>query len=179
MPSATIHEQMPVPAAQVFNLLHDYSRRLEWDTLLCEARLTRGHTQAGPEATSLCVGRPWFGLIGIETRYIAFKPAEIAAVEMINHPPFFGSFAAPSAIRTTRTDRRSLTSSISLPDRAGYAGFFTRSCSGSFSGRRGGGFGRSRPSSPYLRGELTTKTEQSRCRRRSPLAIHRLHIRSS
>jgi hypothetical protein len=94
MPSATIHEQMPVPAAQVFNLLHDYSRRLEWDTLLCEARLTRGHTQAGPEATSLCVGRPWFGLIGIETRYIAFKPAEIAAVEMINHPPFFGSFAA-------------------------------------------------------------------------------------
>lgn len=94
MPSATVQQPMPVPAAAVFNLLHDYSRRLKWDTLLCEARLTRGHTRAGPGATSLCVGRPWFGLIGIETRYVTFRPAEIAAVEMINRPPFFESFAA-------------------------------------------------------------------------------------
>lgn len=94
MPAATIQAQMPVPAADVFHLLHDYSRRLEWDTLLCEARLTRGHTQAGQGATSLCVGRPWFGLIGIETRYVTFRPAEIAAVEMINRPPFFEHFAA-------------------------------------------------------------------------------------
>jgi hypothetical protein len=94
MPSATVQQQMPVASAKVFALLHDYSRRLEWDTLLCEARLTRGHQQAGPGATSLCVGKPWFGLIGIETRYITFKPGEIAAVEMINRPPFFDSFAA-------------------------------------------------------------------------------------
>lgn len=85
---------MPVPASAVFTLLHDYSRRLEWDTLLREARLTRGHQQAGPGATSLCVGKPWFGLIGIETRYVTFKPGEIAAVEMINRPPFFDHFAA-------------------------------------------------------------------------------------
>lgn len=94
MPSATIKQQMPVPSAAVFRLLHNYSRRLEWDTLLCEARLTRGHQQAEPGATSLCVGKPWFGLIGIETRYITFKPGEIAAVEMINRPPFFDHFAA-------------------------------------------------------------------------------------
>ena len=94
MPSATIQEQMPSSAAQVFALLHDYSRRLEWDTLLCEARLTRGHQQAGPGATSLCVGKPWFGLIGIETRYVTFKPGEVAAVEMINRPLFFDHFAA-------------------------------------------------------------------------------------
>jgi len=94
MPAATIQEQMPVPAADVFDLLHDYSRRLEWDTLLCEASLTRGHTQAGPGATSLCVGKPLFGVIGIETRYVTFRPSEIAAVEMINRPPFFESFAA-------------------------------------------------------------------------------------
>ena len=37
---------MPVSAAEVFTLLHDYSRRLEWDTLLADARLTRQHTQA-------------------------------------------------------------------------------------------------------------------------------------
>lgn len=85
---------MPVSSADVFALLHDYSRRLEWDTLLREARLTRGHPVACLGATSLCVGRPWFGLIGIETRYVTFKPGELAAVEMINHPPFFTHFAA-------------------------------------------------------------------------------------
>lgn len=85
---------MPVSSAEVFALLHDYSRRLEWDTLLKKAYLTRGHTQASLGATSLCVGKPWFGLIGIETRYVTFKPGEIAAVEMSNRPPFFDSFAA-------------------------------------------------------------------------------------
>jgi len=94
MPYATVQQQMPVPSATVFKLLHDYSRRLEWDTLLREARLTRGHSEAGPGATSLCVGKPWFGLIGIETRYVTFKTGEIAAVEMINRPFFFDHFAA-------------------------------------------------------------------------------------
>ena len=106
MPSATVQQQMPVSSAEVFALLHDYSRRLEWDTLLREARLTRGHAQAGPSATSLCVGKPWFGLIGIETRYVTFKPGEIAAVEMINRPPFFDHFAA--SIRHQDNDGGSL-----------------------------------------------------------------------
>lgn len=94
MPTATVSQYMPCPAEKVFDLLHDYSRRLEWDTLLREARLTRGCTQAGPGATSLCVGKPAFGLIGIETRYVTFKRGVIAAVEMINCPPFFETFAA-------------------------------------------------------------------------------------
>lgn len=106
MPSATVQQQMPVSAAEVFTLLHDYSRRLEWDTLLSEARLTRDHEQAGPGATSLCIGKPWFGLIGIETRYVTFKPGEIAAVEMINRPPFFDHFAA--SIRHQDNDAGSL-----------------------------------------------------------------------
>lgn len=94
MPSATITQAMPCPAAEVFALLHDYSRRLEWDTLLREARLTRGHAVAEKGATSLCVGKPLGGLIGIETRYVTFTPGQIAAVEMINRPPFFAEFAA-------------------------------------------------------------------------------------
>ena len=85
---------MPRPSAEVFALLHDYDRRLEWDTLLREARLTRGHTIAEKGGTSLCVGKPFFGLIGIETCYLTFVPGSIAAVEMINRPPFFEHFAA-------------------------------------------------------------------------------------
>ena len=79
---------------EVFSLLHAYERRLEWDTLLHEARLTRGHAVATKGATSLCVGKPFFGLIAIETRYLTFKEGEIAAVTMINRPPFFEAFSA-------------------------------------------------------------------------------------
>ncbi|MEK7950259.1 SRPBCC family protein [Luteolibacter soli] len=94
MPSATVSYPMPCSSAVVFELLHDYDRRLEWDTLLREARLTRGHTVAEKGATSLCVGKPFFGWIGIETRYLTFVPGSIAAVEMINRSPFFEHFAA-------------------------------------------------------------------------------------
>lgn len=94
MPIATISQRMPKPSAEVFALLHDYSRRLEWDTLLREARLTGGHQVAKLGATSLCVGKPLGGLIGIESEYVVFKPGVLAAVKMINHPPFFERFAA-------------------------------------------------------------------------------------
>lgn len=94
MPSATVSHPMPCSSAVVFELLHDYDRRLEWDTLLREAQLTRGNTVAAKGATSLCVGKPFFGLIGVETRYLTFVPGSIAAVEMINRPPFFEHFAA-------------------------------------------------------------------------------------
>ena len=94
MPSASVTQQMPSPAAEVFDLLHDYSRRLEWDTLLREAKFTRGHTGAAVGATTLCVGRPLGGLIGIETTYIVFQRGVVAAVDMVNRPPFFDTFAA-------------------------------------------------------------------------------------
>ena len=94
MPSATVSQQMPVPSAEVFELLHDYGRRLEWDTLLKEARLTNGHTEAGVGATSLCVRKPFFGIFGIETRYVTYTEPHIAAVTLINSPPLFATFAA-------------------------------------------------------------------------------------
>jgi len=94
VPSATITESMPRDSATVFALLHDYSRRLEWDTLLREARLTRGHTVSAVGATALCVGKPLFGLIGVETRYVTFTPGVVAAVRMINAAPFFETFSA-------------------------------------------------------------------------------------
>ena len=94
MPTASITEKMPCGSVVVFDLLHDYSRRLEWDTLLREARFTRGHTIAKTGATTLCVGKPLFGIIGIETTYLTFTRGVIAAVNMINRPPFFDSFAA-------------------------------------------------------------------------------------
>jgi Polyketide cyclase / dehydrase and lipid transport len=94
MLTVTITQVMPQPSSVVFDLLHDYGRRLEWDTLLCEARLTRGHQQAAKGATSMCVEKFFFGMIGIETEYLTFKQGSIAAVKMINRPLFFESFSA-------------------------------------------------------------------------------------
>jgi Polyketide cyclase / dehydrase and lipid transport len=94
MPTTSIAQPMPCGRAEVFALLHDYRRRLEWDTLLSSAELNQGHVAAGLGATSLCVGKRWLGRIGIETEYVTWREGELAAVRMINQPPFFGSFAA-------------------------------------------------------------------------------------
>ncbi len=107
---------MPCRSTVVFDLLHDYSRRLEWDTLLREARFTRGHTVAGVGATTVCVGRPMFGLIGIETIYVTFTPGVIAAVSMINRPPFFDSFAASMRHQDT-ADGSSVTYKLAFKSR--------------------------------------------------------------
>ncbi len=43
MRKATISQQMPVRSSEVFELLHDYDRRLEWDTMLKKARYEKGN----------------------------------------------------------------------------------------------------------------------------------------
>ena len=85
---------LPAPSAAVFDLLHDYDRRLEWDTLLQAAYLADGHTTARRGATSVCVGRASLGGIALKTVYVAFERPGVAAVRMINTPPFFASWAA-------------------------------------------------------------------------------------
>jgi len=94
MQRAVVRQVMPVSAEAVFDVVHDLRVRLQWDTLLSEARMTRGSRQPGLGETSLCRAKPWLGGIGIETRYVTFRPGEVAAVQMINHPPMFSSFNA-------------------------------------------------------------------------------------
>lgn len=94
MPGGIVKQQMPARSAEVFRLLHDYDRRLQWDTLLRKAYLTSEHEAACKGATSCCVGKPCFGLIAMHTRYIAFDEPKMAAVKLINRPLFFESFSA-------------------------------------------------------------------------------------
>ncbi len=94
MPHGSVSVLIPAPREAVFRLLHDYDRRLEWDTLLQDARLCRGWTEAQLHATSVCTGRWFLGGIAVQTEYITFKPSELAAVKMVNRPPFFEKFAA-------------------------------------------------------------------------------------
>lgn len=94
MPHGSVTDVIPAASADVFWLLHDYTRRLEWDTLLKDACLCEGFTKAGLHAVSICTGRWYLGGIAMKTEYVAFHPPHVAAVTMLNRPPFFETFAA-------------------------------------------------------------------------------------
>jgi hypothetical protein len=94
MPHGSESETIPASRAEVFRLLHDYDRRLEWDTLLQDARLCENWTEAQLHARSVCTGRWYLGGIALETEYVSFNPPEVAAVKMLNRPRPFDTFAA-------------------------------------------------------------------------------------
>ncbi|MEJ7596312.1 MAG: SRPBCC family protein [Kofleriaceae bacterium] len=94
MRRGSVTATIPASAAAVFALVHDYGRRLEWDTLLRAAYLEPGHPVAAKGAISVCVGRRTLGGLALRTRYVAFDPPKVAAVEMINAPPLFATWAA-------------------------------------------------------------------------------------
>ena len=75
-----VSEVLPAPREVVFDVLHDYSRRLEWDTLLRAAYLDDGFNVAGKGVTSVCVGRRTLGRLALKTVYVSFERPRIAAV---------------------------------------------------------------------------------------------------
>ncbi|MBC8071131.1 MAG: SRPBCC family protein [Deltaproteobacteria bacterium] len=93
MVHARVSEEMPASCEAVFDLVHDYTRRLEWDTLLREA-FVEGGAPAGHGAIAVCSGRWLIGGLTLRTVYVSFERGEVAAVKMINAPPLFASWAA-------------------------------------------------------------------------------------
>ena len=80
---------------EVFDVIHDYDIRLQWDTLLSQACiLDEGVQNAGLGVTTLCVGRTALGKAAVETVYISFNPGQVAAVKMKRGPWFLKEFAA-------------------------------------------------------------------------------------
>ncbi len=76
-----------------FDLVHDYPRRLTWDTLLREAYTVGGVAPAqGVEA--VCSARWRLGGLSFRTRYVTFRRPDLAAVALVNRPPLFASWAA-------------------------------------------------------------------------------------
>ena len=86
--------EIDAPCEVVFDVVHDYGRRLKWDTMLREARLLDGATAAALGVRSLCVGTWQGAFLPMETEYIRFDPGHAAAVTLTNHPLFFERFAA-------------------------------------------------------------------------------------
>lgn len=102
MPTAEIRETIPAKAETVFALIHDYGRRLKWDTLLIEAYLEPEFEKSEKGAISVCRGKRILGGFAVRTEYVSFEPGKVAAVKMLNQPPFFETFAA--SIRHIKID---------------------------------------------------------------------------
>ena len=94
MPTAEIKEIIPASAESVFALIHDYKRRLEWDSLLRKAYLEPEFPVACQGAVSVCQGRFILGGFALRTIYLTFEHGKVAAVKMLNRPPFFDTFSA-------------------------------------------------------------------------------------
>ena len=94
MPRRTTSLEIDAPAADVFDLIHDYDRRLDWDSMLSSAEILGDADQACVGVRTLCTGT-WRTLwMPMETEYVQFVPGEVAAVKLTNRPPFFERFAA-------------------------------------------------------------------------------------
>lgn len=95
-----VSEELPADCDTVFDLVHDYDRRLQWDTLLREA-FVEGGRPAGKGEVAVCSGRWVVGGLRLRTVYVSFVRGEVAAVKMVNRPPLFERWAA--SIRHERT----------------------------------------------------------------------------
>ncbi len=108
MPRTTRTIEIDAPAAEVFDLVHDYDRRLEWDTMLSEATILGDAVRADVGVETRCVGG-WRGLwIPMVTRYVSFRRGEVAAVVLTGRPPLFEHFAATIRHRELAENRSSV-----------------------------------------------------------------------
>lgn len=94
MPRGSDYIDVNAPCEAVFDVLHDYDVRLEWDTMLSEARLVGTAPKAGKGVRSLCVGTWKTAYLPMETEYVTFERGKVAAVRLTNRPPLFETFAA-------------------------------------------------------------------------------------
>ncbi len=114
---AEISEIMPVPSAVVFDVIHDYTRRLEWDTLLSAAYIDDGSAEVGKGVITVCIGRAALGRIALRTVYVSFQRPHVAAVKMLNRPPFFATWAASIRHEDLTEGRSSVTYTFSFASR--------------------------------------------------------------
>lgn len=90
---AVVRQEVPASMEATFDLVHDYGRRLEWDTLLRKA-VTKQGVPPGPGVEAACSARWGLGGLTFRTRYVTFTRPELAAVVLVNKPPVFATWAA-------------------------------------------------------------------------------------
>lgn len=74
------------PAQRVFDVVHDYSIRTAWDTLLRSAEMQSGR-DPGKDEVAVCSAHWYLGGLTFRTRYVTFNPPDLAAVTLVK--PYF------------------------------------------------------------------------------------------
>lgn len=74
------------PPQRVFDVVHDYGVRTQWDTMLRSARMA-GDQAPGKDAVAACSARWYLGGLTFRTRYVTFNPPSLAAVTLVK--PYF------------------------------------------------------------------------------------------
>lgn len=90
MPTFERSIEINAPRAALFDLTQDYSRRLDWDPFLKEARLIGGANTPGVGVRAWCVANSGMGM---ETEYVTFSPPERTAIKMTRGPAILKTFA--------------------------------------------------------------------------------------
>jgi hypothetical protein len=120
----TVHlvvtQDLPADAETVFDRVHDYRHRLEWDTLLRRA-YTVGDVAPGKDVVAVCTAKRWLGGYSFRTRYVSFDRPHVAAIKLESHPPFFASWGASIRHRPLGPDRSSATYTMTFTVRPRWA----------------------------------------------------------
>lgn len=100
---AVVRQVVPAGVVDTFALVHDYPRRLSWDTLLRSAR-TVGDVPPGLGVEAVCAARWRLGGLSFRTRYVTYRPPDLAAVVLIDPSPPFATWAASIRHRALEGD---------------------------------------------------------------------------
>ncbi len=74
------------PSEEVFDVVHDYGIRCDWDTLLRRAEVI-GEQAPGKGVVTVCTARWYLGGLAFKTRYVTFVRPKLAAVTLLK--PYF------------------------------------------------------------------------------------------
>ena len=110
---AVVHQIVPAGVEETFDLIHDYPNRLQWDTLLRRAETVDG-VAPGPGVEAVCSARWSLGGMSFRTRYVTFRRPELAAVTLVNRPPFFTTWAASFRHRPLDDGRSEVTYTLTF-----------------------------------------------------------------
>ncbi|GAB2913832.1 hypothetical protein GCM10027047_09730 [Rhodococcus aerolatus] len=117
---SVVRQEVPAGVEQCFDLVHDYHRRLQWDTLLRRAVTVDDATPArGVEA--VCTARRSLGGISFRTRYVTFRRPELAAVVLVDRPPVFATWAASIRHRPLDAGRSEVVYTLTFTCRPAWA----------------------------------------------------------
>ncbi|ACQ80246.1 conserved hypothetical protein [Beutenbergia cavernae DSM 12333] len=90
---AVISRTIRATPDDLFDVVHDYHRRLEWDTLLRAAR-TVDDAEPAVGVEAVCTARRALGGFSFTTTYVTFRRPDLAAVRLTRPVAVFESWSA-------------------------------------------------------------------------------------